>query len=124
MEYLNYEKKIVIDFGIELVGWTHETFACPSALPNSIEDLKKLREALEDGSCYFRHLPQSERARRHGAYEAQVRAGEIKTRRERSDKGGRHKTQRDVNSDNGRQPNKRPRVEASSPESSPESHDE
>ena len=63
MDWENYEKAVLIDRGIELVGWTHPTFTCPSALPLEIRPLEELLQALNLGKCYFSRITQAERIR-------------------------------------------------------------
>ncbi|KAI1785820.1 hypothetical protein LXA43DRAFT_1065555 [Ganoderma leucocontextum] len=62
MEYDDYEKAILVDLGVELVGWTHETWACPSKLPLEVEPLQTLLEAVKIGKCHFRRLAKEEHA--------------------------------------------------------------
>lgn len=64
MDYENYDKAIVIDLGVELVGWSHPTFAHPSTLPAEIKPLETLLRDLMYGTCYFQPLTDSERADR------------------------------------------------------------
>ncbi|TFK80111.1 hypothetical protein K466DRAFT_605606 [Polyporus arcularius HHB13444] len=87
MQYKSYDKDIVLGYGVELVGWTHDVFACPSSLPSPIEPLQTLLQALDDGKCYFRRLDSAERAARQRAYNAKVASGAAPARAERSDKG-------------------------------------
>ena len=61
MDYENYEKAILIDLGIALVGWTHPTFARPSELPLEVQPLETLLRALNTGACYFRRITEAER---------------------------------------------------------------
>ena len=60
MEYRNYERAILIRFGVALVGWTHELWASPSELPLDVEPLETLLEAVNTGRCYFRRLSAEE----------------------------------------------------------------
>ena len=62
MDFKNYEKAVLIDLGVELVGWTHPTFARPSDLPLEIEPLERLLRALDLGECRFRRITETERA--------------------------------------------------------------
>lgn len=62
MDFKNYEKAVLIDLGVELVGWTHPTFARPSDLPLEIEPLETLLRALDLGDCHFRRITEAERA--------------------------------------------------------------
>ena len=53
MDYDNYEGSILVRLGVQLVGWTHATWACPSQLPLEAEPLETLLEAVETGHCHF-----------------------------------------------------------------------
>ncbi len=87
MQYKTYEKDIVIEQGVELIGWTHDVFACPSSLPNALEPLQKLLHAIDDGACHFKRLSHSEIATRRKDYEAKAANGQLPARKERVDKG-------------------------------------
>ena len=61
MDYDNYEGAIVVRLGVQLVAWTHSTWACPSQLPLEAEPLETLLEAVKTGQCHFRRLTAAER---------------------------------------------------------------
>lgn len=122
MEYQKYEKKIVIDLSLELVGWTHELFVNPASLPANMADLKKLRDALESSECFFCRISQTERTKRRLAYEQLVEAGQVKQHKVHGDKGKKHKVSTSKDKDS-HQTSKCPHVEVSSSESSLESSD-
>ena len=63
MDYDDYEGAILVRFGIALVGWTHEKWACPSELPLEVEPLETLLEAVKTGECYFDQLTPEEHIR-------------------------------------------------------------
>ncbi|RDX41193.1 hypothetical protein OH76DRAFT_1489686 [Lentinus brumalis] len=87
MQYKAYEKDIVIENGVELVGWTHDVFACPSSLPPALEPLQKLLQAIDDGQCHFKRLTASEVTARRKEFERKVAEGTVPARKERADKG-------------------------------------
>lgn len=93
MQYANYEEAIVLKYGIELVGWTHEKFCNPSELSNALEPLRKLLEALNSQTCKFVKLSPSERRDRQAKYKSDVASGAIapRQRKTRKDAGTKRK---------------------------------
>lgn len=89
MQYTNYEADIVIKYGIELVGWTHDKFCNPSELSNSLEPLRTLLDALNNQMCKFVKLSPQDRRTREAKYQADVASGIIpgKQRKTRKDSG-------------------------------------
>ncbi len=89
MQYTNYEVDIVIKYGIELVGWTHDKFCNPSELSNSLEPLRTLLDALNNQTCKFVKLSPQDRRAREAKYQADVASGSIpgKQRKTRKDSG-------------------------------------
>ena len=89
MQYKNFEQTVVLSHGLDLVGWTHKTFANPGSLPASIEPLRELLNALETGACRFIRLSHAERQRRKRTFEEGVEAGtaSAKVRKTRDDIG-------------------------------------
>ncbi|TFK82408.1 hypothetical protein K466DRAFT_603716 [Polyporus arcularius HHB13444] len=87
MQYKSYEKDIVIDHGVELVGWTHEVFSCPSSLSPALEPLQKLLQVIDDGQCHFKRLRTDEVKARRQEYERKQAEGIVPTRKECADKG-------------------------------------
>ncbi|KAI1788545.1 hypothetical protein LXA43DRAFT_1097239 [Ganoderma leucocontextum] len=75
VDYENYEKAVLIDLGVELVGWTHETFARPSTLPLDIMPLEKLLRAVNTGACFFRRRTKAECADHLRDYMQRMGAG-------------------------------------------------
>ncbi|OBZ67311.1 hypothetical protein A0H81_12569 [Grifola frondosa] len=53
MKYTSFERDIVMQHRIDLVGWTADKFCNLSDLSNSLPQLEKLLEALESGACRF-----------------------------------------------------------------------
>jgi hypothetical protein len=93
MQYANYEEAIVLKYGIELIGWTHDKFSNPSELSNALEPLRTLLEALNNQSCKFVKLSFSEHRAREAKYRADIASGAIavKQRKTRKDAGTKRK---------------------------------
>ncbi|EPS92521.1 hypothetical protein FOMPIDRAFT_1100015, partial [Fomitopsis schrenkii] len=91
MQYKNFEHDIVIQYGVDLVGWTHSSFKCPSKLSTSLPPLQTLLDALNSGTCHFKCLSKQEHAMRKVAYQCKLTSGEIAPRKPRSDIGCRRK---------------------------------
>ena len=89
MQYKNFERDIVVEYGVDLVGWTHPSFKCPAKLSTSLPPLQTLLDALESGACRFVRLSKPERTRRRAEYQRKVASGDIITRKPRSDIGRR-----------------------------------
>jgi hypothetical protein len=89
MQYVNYEKDIVIKYGVALEGWTHPTWANPSDLSTSLPPLQALANAVKNGTCHFRTLTPEERQQRETEYFRKATSGEIVQRKIRKDKGTR-----------------------------------
>ncbi|EPS95022.1 hypothetical protein FOMPIDRAFT_37516, partial [Fomitopsis schrenkii] len=102
MSYKNFERDIVVEYGINIVGWSHPTWKDPSKLSTSLPALQTLLDALNSGACHFVRLSKPEHAKRKAAHEAKVKSGEIVPRKIRSDAGRkrqkRKKTSRDAES--------------------------
>lgn len=90
MSYKKYEADIVLKYGVELQGWTHSTWTCPSKLSTSLPPLRTLLDALISDQCCFVRLSKTEHAARKTEYNGKVRAGEIVPRKKRSDAGKSH----------------------------------
>ncbi|GBE84240.1 hypothetical protein SCP_0602180 [Sparassis crispa] len=90
MNYVNYERDIVLKYGITLQGWTHEKWANPSDLSTSPPPLRTLLAALESGTCKFEQLTSEELKKRTEEYDQKVAAGEAVARKKRKDTGGKH----------------------------------
>ena len=89
MQYVNYERAIVLQLGIELCGWTHPVWANPSELSTSLPPLQMLLDAIKSGNCKFVELTREELKAREKEYQRKVQAGEIQvgTRKKRKDAG-------------------------------------
>ena len=107
MQYANYEEAIVLKYGIEMVGWTHNKFCNPSELSNSLEPLRTLLEALSNQTCKFVRLSPAERRAREAKYRADVASGalQVKKRKTRKDVGFKRKATE--GNDNTERPKKR-----------------
>ena len=93
MQYLNYERDIVLRYGVVLEGWTHSLWANPSELSTSLEPLRQLVDALKSGSCKFVKLTREDWEKRRKEYYAKIDSGEIRSRerKKRSDAGKKRK---------------------------------
>ncbi|KIY47961.1 hypothetical protein FISHEDRAFT_13506, partial [Fistulina hepatica ATCC 64428] len=89
MEYANYHTAVVQKLGVVLEGWPLDELVQPSRLGNTITKLKKVRDALSDGTCTFRRIDSAEKDRLYHEYRDKVAAGEIieRGRKTRADKG-------------------------------------
>ena len=101
MQYVNYERDIILRHGVVLEGWTHSTWTNPSELSTSLEPLRKLVAALRDGTCDFRKLSREEQQKRQDEYDRKVSNGEIQVqeRQKRKDAGQKRKAVEDYGSD-------------------------
>ncbi|TFY51703.1 hypothetical protein EVJ58_g10430 [Rhodofomes roseus] len=93
MHYKNFERDIVIRYGIDIEGWTHPTFNSPSKLSTSLPPLQTLFDALESGACRFVDLSTEDLAKRKADYAREVASGEIAPRKTRSDAGRKRRKQ-------------------------------
>lgn len=89
MHYVNYEEQIVLRYGIQLRGWTYETFKNPSELSSSLPPLRALFDAINNGTCKFVKLTAEEKKGFEKDYNVKVQSGEITTkkRKRRTDAG-------------------------------------
>jgi hypothetical protein len=86
----------VLKHGVLLIGWPSEVqFVNPSQLSNSLEPLKKVCDALIDGTCKWKALSARERQERQEVYDAAIRGGTVqpRQRKKRSDAGKPRKKQ-------------------------------
>jgi hypothetical protein len=49
MQYVNYKEVIILQYGLELQGWTYDKFVNPSELSTSLPSLRKLLDAINTG---------------------------------------------------------------------------
>lgn len=94
MHYIGYEDKIVQRYGVELVGWTYENFVNPSELSTLLPGLKKLLDAINDGTCKFVKLSPLELKARRQDHQKAIDDGSApasKTRKPRKDRGTKRK---------------------------------
>lgn len=77
MQYVNYKEVIVQQYGVELIGWTHNKFTNPSKLSTVVEPLHKLLDAIKGGDCKFIKLTVKERKKCLETYRAKVHSGEV-----------------------------------------------
>ncbi|KAF7984939.1 hypothetical protein HWV62_9859 [Athelia sp. TMB] len=86
MNYANYEKAIVVKYGVHLAGWTHDKFENPGNIKTGTA-LNALLSALALGTCYWQTLSAEEWGARKLAYAALEAAGAARKRKIRSDAG-------------------------------------
>jgi len=88
MNYANYERAIVLLYGVKVVGWPLEEFVSPSDITN-ITNMRKLRDAWKAGACKWVRLTQAELDAHAASIEARQKSGEVvgKPRKKRSDAG-------------------------------------
>jgi hypothetical protein len=100
MQYQNYETEIVIQHGVQLVGWTNTKWAPPGELSSALPALQQLLTAIETKACKFVKLTEAERKAREAEYSRKVEAGEIvgPVRKVRKDKGTKRKRKVVINS--------------------------
>jgi len=88
MNYVNYEKAIMLLHGVKIVGWPLEAFISPSEITN-IVDMRKLRDAWKSGACKWVRLTQAELDTYAVSLDERQKNGEVvgKPRKKRSDAG-------------------------------------
>jgi len=93
ISYTDFEEKIVLRYGVDIVGYTYDNFVNPSELSSSLPPLKALLDALNDNTCKFIKLTSSERKERETTFYSKVQSGEVEVRKRkrRADYGVRKK---------------------------------
>ena len=88
MNYVNYEKAIMLLHGVKIVGWPLEAFISLSDVTNVI-DIRKLRDAWKSGACKWVRLTAAELNIHAASLEEREKNGEAvgKPRKKRSDAG-------------------------------------
>ena len=97
MQYGNYERDLVLRYGVVLEGWPKEVpFVNASELGSSLPTLQRLLDALEKGTCKFARLSKEDLQERKNKYEEDIRNGTIeeKNRSKRIDAGTTRKRKR------------------------------
>ena len=93
MNYRNYQTAIICAWGVKLVGWPNGVqFVNPSHL-GTVADLRRIRDALRDKSCYWKALTASESKAHKEELQARAAAGDAiqVPRKQRSDFGRKRK---------------------------------
>ncbi|SJL18338.1 uncharacterized protein ARMOST_21924 [Armillaria ostoyae] len=101
MNYQNYEKSVVIRYGVKLIGWPEQIpFGTPSNI-RTVPQLRSLRRALQTTVCQWTRLDETEIEELTESILDHEGNGEIvgKKRKEWSDKGGSHKPKKRKNKD-------------------------
>ena len=89
MNYVNYEKLIIQKYRVKLVGWPDDIkFTNPASL-TSVEELRKLRQALRTHSCHWVKLSERDlRQHEESIAQRESAGGSVgRKRKQRSDKG-------------------------------------
>jgi hypothetical protein len=91
MNYANYERAIVLLYGVKVVGWPLKEFVSPSDITN-ITNMQKLHDAWKVGACKWVRLTQAELDAHAASIEAWQKSGKVvgKPRKKRSDAGVAH----------------------------------
>jgi hypothetical protein len=104
MNYVNYDRVIVLGLGVKLVGWPKAVnFVKPSSI-GSVIDARTLRDALKSGECHWVKLT----ARQIEEHQAEVGRRETegetvgRPRKKRSDAGKKRKQHSSDNIENER----------------------
>ena len=89
IHWIRFKEKVVLHYGVDLVGYTYEKIVNPSELSSALEPLQELLDALKNGTCKFVKLTNEQRKERQEAFNAKMNTGEITTqkRKRRSDAG-------------------------------------
>ncbi len=118
MNYQNYEKSIVIHYGVKLIRWPEQIpFRTPSDI-RTVPQLRLLRHVLQTTVCQWTRLDETEMEELTESILSREGNGEIvgKKRKEWSDKGGSHKPKKRKNKDDHAQGQKRTRKRAKLPD--------
>jgi len=102
MNYMNYDKMIVLGLGVKLVGWPRAVgFAKPSSI-GSVVDARTLRDALKSGECHWIKLTTRQIDDHRRELENREAEGETigKPRKRRSDAGKKRKGRSSDNIEN------------------------
>lgn len=86
MNYVNYDKEIVVKYGVHLTGWTHDKFENPGNIKTGL-GLNMLLSALAHGLCYWQTLSMEEWGAKKHAQVLLEEARAAKKRKKRSDAG-------------------------------------
>ncbi|KIY53652.1 hypothetical protein FISHEDRAFT_30119, partial [Fistulina hepatica ATCC 64428] len=77
MEYVHYHSRIVQGLSVVLEGWPLDKLEQPSRLRNSLPLLRKVRDALKEGTCHFRKINKGEKDRLYHEWKEKVANGEL-----------------------------------------------
>lgn len=81
MEYVYYNKAIITKYGMDLIGWTHLTFGCPSHLSSSISPLQTLFNALENERYKLMKLTTDEKTAKLAEYQHKIQEGQMQLKK-------------------------------------------
>ncbi|KAJ7075100.1 hypothetical protein B0H15DRAFT_956759 [Mycena belliarum] len=77
MNYENYIKGVVEKYNVGLVGWPDGVDFKRMSMQSSIVNMRKLRNALKDGSCRWKVLTATQKAQLIEKFEDMVESGEV-----------------------------------------------
>lgn len=93
MNYISYEKVIVLQHHVRICGWPEVigAFRAPSRI-TPLDNVRLLLEALESGTCHWAKMTAEEVEKYREEVNRREQAGEVvgTIRKVRSDKGGTH----------------------------------
>jgi hypothetical protein len=104
MNYVNYDRVIVLGLGVKLVGWPKTVnFVKPSSI-GSVIDARTLRDALKSGECHWIKLTARQIEDHRAEVERRKTEGETvgRPRKKRSDAGKKRKQRSSDNIENER----------------------
>jgi len=98
MKYADYNS-LVIEWGVELIGWMEGVGVCPIKRINTTPQLRRLLVALNNGTCHWEQLPEDDWSKRKAAYKGRMDAGQGRQHAPRKDKGLSHKGKQPISND-------------------------
>ncbi|KAL0563589.1 hypothetical protein V5O48_018476 [Marasmius crinis-equi] len=89
MDYKHFDHKIKAEYQVELEGYPLAKFCAPGELGSALGPLRTLKNALLEGTCYFRKMEPEEFREWHDKYKRDCESGEIPApdQKTRSDAG-------------------------------------
>ncbi|KAF8344691.1 hypothetical protein F5887DRAFT_850888, partial [Amanita rubescens] len=102
MNYQNYDKSIVLKYKVKLDGWpVNIKFANPSDI-STVDEIRSLRQALQTGNCHWVRLSEAQYTEHVNNVTQREDSGQAvgHKRKERSDKGKRHRVRAGDDDDN------------------------
>ncbi|KAI0083016.1 hypothetical protein BDY19DRAFT_998943 [Irpex rosettiformis] len=95
-------KKLVVDYGVELTGWTEPNGVCNLADLKTMPQLQRLKNAIDHGHCVWEALSDEDWEARRQSYNQYLETRNIKRKGKGKGKGaGKGKDAMDVDEDEG-----------------------